>query len=237
MDEQESLKPNIPCHLDVIQVQLKNVLQNRVSRKDLPVHTKRSYFPHLSKLSISWRFLFQEKKPQQTSKQIPNWWCFTLIGTVMSCAVWNVDSAACCELVIISEREKQITRGGNTLFDCSTWVTQACLEILREGRGQSMFTFGSAGRVGEVVIRNEGSTQFFLFWDGWFHLFGKSESAESVCWFLVFVAWVFCREGRRQKCSLVPHKWKEELLWGSGSQGPCTFLGTLWPFLLLNSIN
>lgn len=134
------------------------------------------------------------------------------------CAVWNADSAACYEVVTISKREKQIKIGGNTLFDCSTWVNQACLEIPSEGRRWSTFTFGSAGRAGEVVTRKADSTWLFLFWDGSFHLFGKSESAESVCWSPALPAWVFHREDRKQECISVSHKWKE-LFWGNSSQG------------------
>lgn len=83
------------------------------------------------------------------------------------CAVWNIDSAACYGTVTISKRRKHITTGGNTLFDCSTGVNQACLEMPREGRRWSTFTFGSAGRVGEVVTRKADST-WLCFFSRWF---------------------------------------------------------------------
>lgn len=92
---------------------------------------------------------------------------------LMFYAIRNIDSAACYETVTISKRRKQITTGGNTLFDCSTGVNQACLEMPREGRRWSTFTFGSAGGVGEVVTRKADSTRLWVFLK-WF--------VSSLCW-------------------------------------------------------
>lgn len=155
------------------------------------------------------------KKTHTQYKWIPNWWFFTIIYH----AVWNIVSALCCELATISKMEKQITRDGNMLFSCSTWVSQACHKVPREGRIQSMFTFGN------VLVRWWWEKKNLLDWfDFEIVNFIFSVSLSQLSWFPVMVAWLFFTEGTKQKCDSVAHRWKKELLWGSSSQGLGSFL-------------
>lgn len=145
-----------------------------------------------------------------------------LPGSLKHCAL-------CCQVVTISKMEKQITRDGNILFDCSTWVSQACHEVPRESRMQSMFTFGN------VLVRQWWEKMILLnCFDFEIVNFIFSISQSQPSWFPVMVAWLFFTEGRKPKCISVSHRWKRELLWGNSSEGLGSFFED---FQAISSIN